>query len=206
MSKRILIAITLLAVFLTSCAAQQPGTPTLAPVDVQNTAVSSAFTMVAMTQLAVPSATPLPPTEVPSPTPLPTFTPQMEVISIPTLPAPMMQPTATRAPISANGNECWHLLAVGEAGLTRPVRVENQTNGNITTLSLLLLEPNSYAQCGFMPGVPPVKKRASYTVNLPTGNWSFYALIDLGNGRSSTANGAFVVQPKNADALKVIVR
>jgi hypothetical protein len=31
--------------------------------------------MVAMTQLAIPTATPLPPTETLTPTPLPTFTP-----------------------------------------------------------------------------------------------------------------------------------
>ncbi len=61
-----------LAMILSACGAE--ATPAVNPIDVQNTAVAAAFTMVAETQAAIPTATPLPPTETPSPTPMPTDT------------------------------------------------------------------------------------------------------------------------------------
>ncbi|HLO17711.1 MAG TPA: hypothetical protein VK206_22970 [Anaerolineales bacterium] len=50
-------------------------TPTANPVDVQHTAEAAAFTMVAQTQQAMPTATAVPPTDTPSPPSLPTNTP-----------------------------------------------------------------------------------------------------------------------------------
>ena len=94
MLKKILPILLALTILLTACAPQ--GTPTMAPADVQNTAVAAAWTMVAMTQAAIPTATPLPPTETPSPTPLPTFT--AEPLIIPTL-EPLILPTATSGSI-----------------------------------------------------------------------------------------------------------
>ena len=63
MFKKVFPLLIALAIFLTACGPQ--GTPTLAPAEVEGTAVSSAWTMVAMTQLAIPTATPIPPTETP---------------------------------------------------------------------------------------------------------------------------------------------
>ena len=48
--------------------------PTMSAADVQGTAVAAAWTMVAETQAAIPTATPIPPTETPLPTALPTNT------------------------------------------------------------------------------------------------------------------------------------
>lgn len=74
MIKKIIPTLALLAVILSACGGQ-PAEPTLSPEQVQGTAISAALTMVAMTQAAIPTNTPLPPTEAPSPTPLPTYTP-----------------------------------------------------------------------------------------------------------------------------------
>ncbi len=81
MLKKILPILLALTVLLTACGSQ--GTPTMAPADVEGTAVAAAWTVVAMTQAAIPTATQLPPTETPSPTPLPTFT--AEPLIVPTL-------------------------------------------------------------------------------------------------------------------------
>src|SRR5215211_106605 len=49
--------------------------PTVDPVDIQHTAEAAAFTMVAETEGAAPTATPIPPTDTPSLTPPPSSTP-----------------------------------------------------------------------------------------------------------------------------------
>ena len=134
MLKKILPIILALTVLLTACAPE--GTPTMAPEDIQGTAVSAAWTVVAMTQAAIPTATPLPPTETPSPTPLPTFT--AEPLNIPTLEPlePLILPTATSAP--SDPNNCLKPLNVAEAGPTTPMRIENESGGTIQWMSLNL--------------------------------------------------------------------
>ena len=93
MLKRVLPILLALTVFLSACAT--PAEPTANPVDIQNTAVAAAWTMVQATNNAIPTNTPLPPTEVPSQTPLPTFTPDMSLV--PTLPG-LDFPTPTLPP------------------------------------------------------------------------------------------------------------
>ncbi|MBK7449894.1 MAG: hypothetical protein IPJ47_10865 [Anaerolineales bacterium] len=66
MIKKIIPTMALLAVLVVACGGQ-PAEPTLAPEEVQGTAIAAAFTMVAETQAAVPTNTPLPPTETPAP-------------------------------------------------------------------------------------------------------------------------------------------
>jgi hypothetical protein len=199
MLKRIFPILLTLAVFLTACAPQ--GTPTMAPVDVQNTAVSAAWTMVAATQMAIPTATPLPPTEVPSPTPLPTFTP-VPIEVLPTLPAVSL-PTATSA--SADSN-CLKPLNMGEAGPTSPIRVENESGGTITWLSLNLVEgSNKYGQCGAI-SMSNVGPNATKTIQIPKGTWWVWAGISYKDGSSSNASGSFITNIGYEDLVSVIVR
>lgn len=82
-----------IALLVSACGAEQA--PTLSAVDVQSTAVAAAFTLVAQTQAAIPTNTPIPPTETATNTPPPTDTP----VSLPTL-----QTLATVAPVSNNPN------------------------------------------------------------------------------------------------------
>ena len=104
MFKRISIILLGGALLLTACGPQ--GTPTLAPVDVNNTAMAAAVTMVAQTQAAIPTNTPIPPTETPSPTPLPTFT----LVPPPPVAQLLAPPTATQQASSTGG--CDHVLNV----------------------------------------------------------------------------------------------
>lgn len=79
MKRNALIFGVVLSLFVSACGAQ--ATPTANPVDIQHTAEAAAFTMVAQTQAAIPTATPLPPTEAPTQTPLPSLTPITSITS-----------------------------------------------------------------------------------------------------------------------------
>ena len=162
MLKRILPILLALSVLLTACGAQ--GTPTMAPADVEGTAVSSAWTMVAATQMAIPTATALPPTETPAPTPLPTFTPP-PLLDLPT--ATLFNlPTPTT--VSA-ADDCNHPLNVGEAGETNRMRVENASGGTIAWLSLNLSK-NAFGQCGALSW-SNIGNGGKFIVDLPKGIW-----------------------------------
>lgn len=181
MIKKIIPTLVLLAVLLTACGGQ-PAEPTLSPEQVQGTAISAALTMVAMTQAAVPTNTPLPPTEAPTLTPLPTFTP---------LPSPTpdfaLLPTATQAVASSSGGEdnCLHPINRGEAGPTSNIRFENESGGNVT-LSLNL-RTNLHGQCGAETYI--IKKNEKLTLSMPKGEYWAYAWIEYPDGDTSTAVG-----------------
>src|SRR5688572_33491931 len=191
MLKRILPILLGIAMMLTACGPQ--GTPTMAPADVQNTAVAAAWTMVAATQQAIPTATPLPPTETPSPTPLPTFTP----LALPSLSQTV--PTATKA---AAAGDCLGPLNMGEAGPTVKVRIENQAGGPLT-ISLNLYTKNAFGQCGALSYT--LGKNEKKTVSLPKGFWWAYAWITLGGGTSSTASCSFELRVGDEDLIRLLV-
>jgi len=160
MFKRLIPILGVLAVLLSACGPQ--GTPTMAPADVQNTAVAAAWTMVAMTNQAIPTITPLPPTETPSPTPLPTFTP----IALPTIMGSL--PTPTTQPVSSDPDSCIKPLDTGEAGPTVRVRLENEAGGAMN-VSLNLWTPNAFGQCGAISTT--LGKNESSVLDLPKGSW-----------------------------------
>ena len=197
MLKRIIPILLILAVFLTACAGE-PAAPTMSAADVNNTAVAAAWTVVAATQQAIPTETPLPPTEIPSPTPFPTNTP--EPLALPTLPAVL--PTAT---VSSDSN-CLKPLNVGEAGPKSPIRIENESGGTITWLSLNLVEgTNKFGQCGAI-SVANIKPGEWKTMQIPKGTWWVWAGITHKNGSSTNASGSFTLNLGYDDIVSVIVR
>lgn len=184
--------LTLCAALLAACGPQ--ATPTMSPADVQGTAVAAAWTMVAMTEAAIPTATPIPPTATPSPTLPPTNTP---------VPSPISS-LATLPPTQASGgeNNCLRPLNMAEAGPTHPTLVKNQTGGSIN-LSLNLYNPNAFGQCGAIS--LSLGKNGSQTVGLPAGDWFAYAWVTL-QGSQSTSSGSFFVQPAQFDKIELCVR
>jgi hypothetical protein len=194
MLKKILPILLALTILLTACGSQ--GTPTMAPADVQNTAVAAAWTVVAMTQAAIPTATPLPPTETPMPTLLPTFT--AEPLIIPTL-EPLLPPPANTVP--PDPSNCNKPLNVAEAGPTNPMRIENNSGGPIN-LSLNLAT-NAFGQCGALSYSVP--KNGKQVINIPKGSWWAYAWITYPNGTSGTSEGSFLINPGDFDMLRIIV-
>ncbi len=195
MIKKIIPVLAALALFITACGPQ--GTPTLAPAEVEGTAVSAAWTVVAMTQLAIPTATPVPPTETPSPTPLPTFTP----MPLPTLETPFSLPTATQQ-AGSSGGSCDGLLNMAEAGPKSNIRVENESGGTVTFS--LWMDVNAFGQCGFVPGIGQFSKGEKRVMTIPKGVYTAWALIALPGGGSSTATG--IVNNRVGDNHQFVVK
>jgi len=202
MLKSIVPILLVLAVILTACGGAET-TPTVNSADVQGTAVAAAWTMVAMTQQSIPTATQLPPTETPSPTPLPTFTPPPLATSG-TLGTPTQNflVGATNG-TSASSDTCIKTLHMGEAGPTKRVRVENASGGT-ANLSLNLTQKNAFGQCGALQ-YPNIGKNVKFIIEIPNGTWWAYAWITLNAGQSSSAEGSFYFGTSDATELNRLV-
>lgn len=175
MLRKSILIIAMSAVLLTACGAQ--GTPTLSPEESSGTAVAMASTIIAQTQAAIPTNTPIPPTETASPTPLPTFT----LEPLPTI--EIAPPTNTAKPQGS----CEGPLNMAEAGPQSNVRLENETGGTVT-LSLHLGEgQNAFGQCGFLGYT--LTKNQKLVVSLPKGLYFAYAFVNYPNGDTSQSSG-----------------
>lgn len=134
--------VIVLTTILSACGA--PPAPTADPVDIQDTAVAAAFTIVAQTQAAVPTATPLPPTETPTQTPPPTNTP----VALPTLATPASPTTAAVAASTSGVDPCANRQLSPEKGRETVIRVVNDTRVPIT-VSMYLNETEGQGECGW---------------------------------------------------------
>ena len=162
-----LIIIMLASIFLLSACGPDPE-PTMSAEDVQGTAVAAAWTMVAETQAAIPTSTPIPPTETLPPTPIPTNT--IPPLELPTQ-TPFVQPTAT----TASGNDdCNRLLNIGLAGPTSPILIVNKTKAPVN-VSLGLYYRNIFGECGYRSYSIP--KNGSIKIDFPRGDIYGYAWI-----------------------------
>ena len=138
--KRILFVTAMLALLLSACGPQ--AAPTIDPAQVQASAIAAAGTMLAMTQAAVPTATPIPPTPVPSPTLETLPTP----IPLPTL-SVQASPTVAASSSGTSSDPCNGAMADNGGPDIKNVRIFNENNVPIT-LSLYL-NKNAFAECGF---------------------------------------------------------
>ena len=135
--------IAAISMMVSACGAQ--AAPTLSAADVQLTAVAAAFTIVAETLAAVPTATPLPPTETASPTLLPTNTP----ISLPT--SATLQATFTPAAAAGAATPYYcdtRVLSWSPKGRATVIRIVNTTKAAVT-VSLYLNETQDHNECGY---------------------------------------------------------
>lgn len=135
------ITIILITMIISACGAEP--VPTVNPVDIQNTAIAAASTMVAQTMAAIPTATPLPPTETPTQTPLPTNTP----VPLPTLdPASIVAASPTTA---SSGDPCEkRMLKAGMKGHPTKIRIVNTLRDPIM-VSIYLNEEAGSGSCGW---------------------------------------------------------
>ena len=116
--------------------------PTIDPVDLQNTAVAGAFTLVAETQAAIPTVTPPPPTATSTNTPAFTAT-------IPPLPTLGATFTASPAPNPYAGDPCINTpLPASLAGEKIKIRIDNPTRSTIN-FSVYLQQSGSGSVCGY---------------------------------------------------------
>lgn len=171
------LTVAVIAVLLSACGT--PAAPTMQAVDVQNTAVAAAFTMVAETQVAIPTATPLPPTEPPTQTPLPTNTP----LPLPTS-ATVSSPTAVS--VSSNNNSggtdpCTTRVLSKPEGKETVIRVVNTTKLGVT-VSLYLNETASKGACGYRSFTLAKNNDIVFT-DLVQGCYNLWAWSDNAQGK-----------------------
>lgn len=143
MKRLLLLSLSIFtAVSITACGAAQ-GTPTLSGEQVQSTAVAAAYTAVAQTQAAMPTATPLPPTETPTETP--TATPLST--DTPAAP-PALEATFTSVP-QTNIDPCsTRVLSWSPKGRETTIQIVNTVKAQVT-VSLYLNETASWGECGY---------------------------------------------------------
>ena len=195
------------AVFMLLASACGPqGTPTANPVDIGNTAQAAALTMVAETQAAVPTASPVPPTDTAAPTlpptstslPLPTSeTPGAVVTGAPTFTqqVPQSQPTSS----SGGGTDNCNQPLTSWQGRTANFSITNltQPEGKIILSMYVVTDLN---QCGYL-----VITGDSFSG--PVGNYSAGAFITgkqnfkaFGSFRISEGNWSIVVRNDSIEA------
>jgi hypothetical protein len=179
--------ITLIAAFamlISACGA--PAAPTPNPVDVQNTAVAAAFTMVAQTQAAVPTATPLPPTEAPTNTPPPTNTP----VQLPTLGV-----TSTTAPVAgaSTADPCANRQLSPQKGRETTIRVVNATKVTIT-VSMYLNETEGAGECGWR-SFNLARNNDIVFNDLVQGCYNLWAWSDDPKGKFNSSGGGCINNP-----------
>ena len=128
---------------LSACGARgAQATPTVNAVDLQSTIAAVAFTVVAETQAAIPTATPLPPTETPTNTPVPTMT-------FPPLPASGVTLTPVPNGNSGGGDPCINkVMPASLQGKTIKIRLNNTTKAALA-ISVYLNQTTSQSQCGY---------------------------------------------------------
>ena len=142
MKRFTMISMLVSAALVISACGGAPAEPTLSPDDIQSTSVAAAFTIIAETQAAIPTNTPLPPTNTPEPTPLPTDTPEPS----PTTDAALI-PTFTPLPPTASGDPCNKPLSGAVTGHPTKIKLVNETRGSLVISLYLNLTP--FGECGY---------------------------------------------------------
>lgn len=169
--------LTILALAISACGGT-PAEPTTSPQDIQATAVAAAFTIVAETQAAIPTNTPVPPTNTPEPTPLPTDTP----VPPPTL-DPALVPTFTPLPPTAGGDPCNKALGGSVSGSPTKIRLTNETKGSLVISLYLNLTP--FGECGYRGY--NLEKGGSITItDLVTGCYNISVFVTEPNKNSKS--------------------
>jgi len=140
--KRFSILTLILMITLITSACGANATPTINAADLPGTAAVVALTMIAETQAAIPTATPIPPTETPTNTPLPTITP---------LPLPSSEVTFTPLPNGnpGGGDPCINkVLPAVLQGKTVKIRINNSTKVTVA-VSVYLSQTVPVNECGY---------------------------------------------------------
>ena len=192
------------SLFVSACGARS--TPTANPVDIQHTAEAAAFTMVAQTQEAIPTETPLPPTEAPTLTPLPSLTP----INSPTLDAQNSTPVGltvtpqtnipTFTPQAGSGADPCNQALTGWDGPSANLNIVNETRPR-GTIVLSLYVVTELGQCGYL-------YVTGDSITGPVGQYSAGAFVDgpkdikvFGGFRITQGSWDIVIRNDNIVAL-----
>lgn len=192
--KKFLI-IFILSTFVLSACGPEPE-PTMSVEDIQGTAVSAAFTMIAETQAAMPTATPIPPTETPPPTPIPTNT-------VPPLELPTQSVAAAEPTVTAPADLCSdlrHVIPGDAAGPKTTIKIENE-HKSAATISLYL-NKTVFGECGYR-SYTLTRNGSTTDSSLPQGCYNIWAWSD---DPKDTFNASGYGCPNNADKWTFVLR
>jgi len=181
-SRLLLTSATILVLLSSACGTK--ATPTVDPALMQASAIAAANTMLAMTQEAMPTETPVPPTEAPTETPQPTPT-VAPIATVPILPSP------TTAPPAAAGNpagECSGPIKPSKGSPLSSITINNKTN--VLLGVSLYLSKNTWGDCGFWSSPAGVSPTSSVTVNAPAANSCYHITVWTLSGKPSFMNGS----------------
>ena len=139
----IFTCLLMMALGLSACGMRiAQASPTAQAVDLQGTIAAAAFTIVAETQAAIPTATPVPPTATFTDTPPPTLT---------LIPSQVSAVSSTPVPGGNSGAEdpCIHkTLPATLQGETFRMRIDNSTKATLS-VSVYLNQNGPNSQCGY---------------------------------------------------------
>ena len=169
--------------------------PTMNPAEAQGTAVAAAWTVVAMTQAAIPTATPIPPTETPSPTALPTFTPLPPTTSAASFPTqPVFVGVPTNPPVAGGptADLCNLPISKNTTGPKVKTRIINQSGGSV--ILSLYLSKNLFGECGIYHF--NIEPKGAISVDLLEG--SYYAGAFVTGKQDTKAFGNFYLRGPNS--------
>jgi hypothetical protein len=182
MNKKVFILGLAISLLVSACGAGAPPVPTIDPNSIVNTAQAAAFTMIAQTQAAIPTATS---TETPTATPLVTDTP----VPLPTLEITALATATTGSSANANGDPCYHPIDTsGTGGPNSVIRIKNHTKG-IITVFVYIYKPNAFGECGYM-GFDVYKGESQTISTMPRG---YFAVTAYTNNRKKTAYGTAII-------------
>jgi hypothetical protein len=141
MKRKFLFFVSLVLVMaLAACGPRSA--PALSVTDMQNTAVALAMTEIAITQSAMPTATPVPPTLMP-------VTPTTELPTLAVLPTVALE-TPVSAPITGSNAsptpDCYQPPPAKLLGTTVQIKLVNKSDGPVN-LSMGMYEPNDQREC-----------------------------------------------------------
>jgi Predicted solute binding protein len=150
--------------------------------------------MVAETQAAIPTATPLPPTEPPTQTPLPTNTP----LPLPTSATLAVISSPTTASVSSSNNStstdpCATRVLSAPEGKETTIRIVNTTKLGVT-VSLYLNETASKGACGYR-SFTIAKNNDIVFKDLVQGCYSLWAWSDNAKGKFTSSGYGCINNP-----------
>ena len=175
MRKKIMIAVFAVTIIILAACGSTPE-PSLSSIDVQNTAMAGAWTIVAQTQAAMPptatqfiAPSPIPP----SPMPQPTFTPWLM------MPTPdVLFPSPTMVNTSSTKDPCSNAVLGPPATKGQVIKAlifKNLTKYTMTISIYLAL--TVHGECGYRSFQIPPRNSATFT-DLPLGCYSVWAWTD----------------------------
>ena len=135
--------VLLITLVISACGAGgTQAAPTFSADDIQNTVIVAALTVVAETQAAIPTATPLPPTATFTDTPVSTNT-------LPPFPSTEVIVTPVPSGISGGDDPCINkVLPALLEGVPVRMRVDNSTRSTVS-VSVYLQQPTPQSECGY---------------------------------------------------------